>query len=50
MKYETVTLTFDTDVLYTLMIIAHERDVTLNQLANMVLELYIKECTEANED
>jgi hypothetical protein len=38
-----ITLNLDTDVLFELMLMAHERDITLNQLVNEVLKAYIEE-------
>jgi hypothetical protein len=38
-----ITLNLDTDVLFELMFMAHERDITLNQLVNEVLKAYIEE-------
>jgi hypothetical protein len=38
-----ITLNLDKDVLFELMFMAHERDITLNQLVNEVLKAYIEE-------
>jgi predicted HicB family RNase H-like nuclease len=38
-----ITLDLDTDVLFELMLMAHKRDITLNQLVNEVLKAYIEE-------
>jgi len=38
-----ITINLDRDVLFELMLMAHERDITLNQLVNEVLKAYIEE-------
>lgn len=38
---ETITVELDHDVLHNLMLMAHERDITLNQLINEVLRQYL---------
>ena len=38
-----ITLNLDTDVLFELMLMAHEKDITLNQLVNEILKAYIEE-------
>ena len=38
-----ITINVDRDVLFELMLMAHERDITLNQLVNEVLKAYIEE-------
>ena len=43
---ETVELRLDREELYLLMLAAHERDITLNQLVEEILQQYIKEHTE----
>jgi predicted HicB family RNase H-like nuclease len=43
---ETVELRLDREELYQLMLIAHERDITLNQLVEEILRQYIKEHKE----
>jgi predicted HicB family RNase H-like nuclease len=37
-----VVLDLDKDLLYELMLMAHERDITLNQLIETILKEYIK--------
>ena len=44
---ETITVDLDKDVLYELMLIAHERDITLNQLVNELLKKYLDELPKA---
>lgn len=39
---ETITVDLDQDLLYELMLMAHERDITLNQLVNEVLKSYLE--------
>ena len=43
---ETVELRLDREELYLLMLTAHERDITLNQLVEEILRQYIKEHKE----
>jgi predicted HicB family RNase H-like nuclease len=43
---ETVELRLDREELYLLMLAAHERDITLNQLVEEMLRQYIKEHKE----
>jgi hypothetical protein len=43
---ETVELRLDREELYLLMLAAHERDITLNQLVEEILKQYIKEHKE----
>lgn len=43
---ETVELRLDREELYLLMLAAHERDITLNQLVEEILQQYIKEHKE----
>jgi predicted HicB family RNase H-like nuclease len=43
---ETVELRLDREELYQLMLTAHERDITLNQLVEEILRQYIKEHKE----
>ena len=43
---ETVELRLDREELYLLMLAAHERDITLNQLVEEILRQYIKEHKE----
>lgn len=38
---ETITVDLDEDVLYQLMLMAHERDITLNALVNILLRDYL---------
>lgn len=45
-KKETIELRLDQDELYQLMLIAHERDITLNQLVEEILRQYIEEHKE----
>lgn len=48
-KYEEVQVDLPQDVLFDLMLMAHQRDVTLNQLVNDILrELLKKEIDYAN--
>jgi predicted HicB family RNase H-like nuclease len=49
-KKETIELRLDQDVLYQLMLAAHERDITLNQLVEDILRQYIKEHKNENLD
>ena len=42
-KKETIELRLEQEDLYQLMLVAHERDITLNQLVEDVLQQYIKE-------
>lgn len=39
---ETITVDLDQDLLYELMLMAHERDVTLNQLVNDILRAHLE--------
>jgi len=43
---EDIALNLDRDVLYQLMLLAHEQDITLNQLVETIL----KECIEAHKN
>jgi hypothetical protein len=43
---EEMTLELDVDVLHQLMLMAHERDVTLNDLINTILEEHIAKATQ----
>ena len=43
---ETIELRLDREELYLLMLAAHERDITLNQLVEEILRQYIKEHKE----
>ena len=43
---ETVEVRLDREELYLLMLAAHERDITLNQLVEEILKQYIKEHKE----
>ena len=45
-KKETIELHLDRKELYLLMLAAHERDITLNQLIEELLRQYIKEHKE----
>jgi predicted HicB family RNase H-like nuclease len=47
---ETVELRLDREELYQLMLYAHERDITLNQLVEQILKDYIKEYQNENLD
>lgn len=40
-RMETITVDLEADVLYQLMLMAHERDITLNTLVNIVLRDYL---------
>lgn len=40
---ESITVDLDKDVLYELMLMAHNRDITLNQLVNELLKKYLEE-------
>jgi predicted HicB family RNase H-like nuclease len=40
---ETIELTLDKELLFDLMFMAHERDITLNQLIEEALRLFIEE-------
>lgn len=40
-RMETITVDLEADVLYQLMLMAHERDITLNALVNIVLRDYL---------
>lgn len=42
-EYVPVTISFDKEVLYKLMLMAHNRDITLNQLIRVILRDYINE-------
>jgi predicted HicB family RNase H-like nuclease len=42
-KYEEITINFDKEVLYQLMLLAHQQNITLNQLIENVLKDFIKE-------
>ena len=44
--HETVEVRLDREELYLLMLTAHEKDITLNQLVEEILRQYIKEHTE----
>ena len=46
---ETITLELDHDLLHKLMLMAHERDITLNQLFNEVVRQYIDDMPELPE-
>jgi predicted DNA-binding ribbon-helix-helix protein len=41
MKKESVSINLEHDLLHTLMLMAHEEDITLNQLVNKILKEYI---------
>ena len=42
-EYVPVTISLDKEVLYKLMLMAHDRDITLNQLICVILRDYINE-------
>ena len=42
-KKEIIELQLEQEDLYQLMLVAHERDITLNQLVEDILQQYIKE-------
>ena len=49
-KKETIELRLDREELYLLMLAAHERNITLNQLVEEILQQYIKEHKNERED
>lgn len=44
-----VEIDIDKDILFNLMLMAHERDITLNQLATEILEFYLIKKVSINE-
>ena len=46
----TIQLDLDDDLLFQLMLLAHEQDITLNQLVENILREFIKNNPVANED
>ena len=47
---ETVTVELEHEVLYNLMLMAHEQDITLNQLVERILRDYIDQHPEHTHD
>jgi predicted HicB family RNase H-like nuclease len=47
---EDIVLNLDRDVLYQLMLVAHEQDITLNQLIENILKEYIEACSNEQTD
>jgi len=47
---ETITLELDHDLLHKLMLMAHERDITLNQLFNDVVRQYIDDMPDSSPE
>jgi len=47
---ETVTIELEQEVLYSLMLMAHEQDITLNQLVEGILRDYINQHPEHLHD
>lgn len=43
---ETITVELDRDLLFQLMMMAHERDITLNQLVEEILQRALQEAEE----
>jgi len=46
---ETIEINLEHDVLFNLMLMAHERDITLNQLINQVLKDFIEKVENGTE-
>lgn len=46
---ETIVLNLDTDLLFQLMLIAHQRDITLNALVELALLDFIKNYKKVDE-
>lgn len=46
---ETIVLSLDTDLLFELMLLAHQRDITLNALVELALWEFIKNYKKVDE-
>ena len=47
---ETIEINLEHDVLFNLMLMAHERDITLNQLINQILKDFIEKVENGTAD
>lgn len=50
MEKEEVVIDFDVQVLYDLMLMAHERDITLNQMIAIILRDYVERVAKEGND
>ena len=45
-RYKTIEIDFEKDILFELMKMAHEQNITLNELVNNILREYLDMCTD----